>query len=364
MRGKFSAALGLVLGAALGMAAGADPGPRTEPYVQEFRDGYIDWGRGVVGAWGRAIAIDGMAPKSIDPRVQRAAEIGGRARLLVIVQEARATSEIRVGDRPDFVEKVSGIVRGAKVVKDRQGRGKFYEMLVEAPLTGVDGISFALFELMVPAKQSGDGGAPAGGSPSPDSTAAEGASPDAPTGVVIDARGTGLEPALLPRILDESGAVLASPETVDRDALRDRGMAAYATSPGSTSWFRDRVGDHPLWVHASYPAGPEPPPQGGIPRAPAPVDEGPLQPRRGPRPYQLKASGASGSLKADVVLGKADADRLEAASVGRNLLKDCRVIVIVDSPVGGVEGVWERSKPSAPAPEAPTASLRPWPGRG
>src|SRR5437867_2312432 len=82
-------------------AAGA-AGP--EPYIQEFTDGYIDWGRGFAGAWGKALNASGADPQLQDPSIRRAAEIGGRARLLAIVQRVRANSEVRVGDRPDFVE--------------------------------------------------------------------------------------------------------------------------------------------------------------------------------------------------------------------------------------------------------------------
>ncbi|MBI3448956.1 MAG: hypothetical protein HY049_08595 [Acidobacteria bacterium] len=134
--------------------------------------------------------------------------------------------------------------------------------------------------------------------------------------------------------MDESGAVIASPDTVDVQALRNMGMASYATLPGSLSSFRERIGDRPMWLKASFaPGGPTSAP----PAMPAPGPD-PLAQRRGPRPYRIKAGGAAGALKADIVLSRADADRLEAAG-GKNLLKDCRVIILVESPVGGVEGV-------------------------
>ncbi|HZE89306.1 MAG TPA: hypothetical protein VE404_07155 [Verrucomicrobiae bacterium] len=310
--------------------------PKAEPYLQNVVDGYVDWGRGIVGAWGRAVDRTGNPPDRENPALARAGEILGRRRMLEIIQKVRATAETRVGDRPDFVERMTGFVRGAQVVKQRSGRGHSYDVLLEAPLWGVEGVAFEIYGVMSPARAAAAGPASDGGPPAPPgaSPADPAATPDAPTGIVIDARGTGLAPALFPRVVDDSGAVLSSPDTVDIQALRDMGMAAYETVPSSVSSFRDRIGDRPLWVKASFaPGGPT-----SAPPAPPPPQSDAVAPRRGPRPYRIKAGGAAGSLKADIVLGRADADRLEAAG-GKNLLKDCRVVVLVDSPVGGVEGV-------------------------
>ncbi len=405
------ASLSLLAAAALGVEARQSGGgeartpaePEARPLVQSFVDGYIDWGAGVAAAWGRAPETAVPAPIRNQIRIRRVAEVRAKARLLAIVQSVRATSEIRVGDRPDVVEKVTGILQGATIVKERTGRKGFLEVLVEAPLHGVQGISYVVFETMLPPPR-GDSGP--GGPPPADQSAAQGAPqvptaevpPDQPTGIVIDARGTGLEPALLPRILEESGEIVSSPETVDREALEQRGMAAYGTVPESVFLWRNRIGDHPLWVRAvsleapgtrgapgaalavelvsitphlaalaqtgkAQPAAPitnprlKPPP-------PADPNTDPLAVRRGPRPYRLKAGSAAGALKADVVLSQADADRLENLPNGANLLKECRVLVIVESPVGGVEGVRGRTAPRPPAQADGGAVRRPWPARG
>jgi len=295
----------------------------------------------------------------------RVAELGGRARILAIVQRVRANADVRVGDRPDFIEKVRGIVREAVKVDERMGKGGFYEVLVEAPLNGVDGIAYGIYELMAQraAAPPAQTGAAPPVAPSEPSIAT---SPDAPTGIVIDARGTGLAPALLPRILDATGAVVSSPETVNPEALRDRGMAAYGKESGLTSSLRDRVGDRPLWLKASAAISgdesPEPAPS-AVPRPLPAAAPDPFKDRRGPRPYHLKSSSAAGSLKADVVLSKADADRLEAAPGGKNLLRDCRVVVIVESPVGGIEGMRSPSRPAAAPRDSQSSALRPWPRR-
>src|SRR5262249_41760559 len=48
------------------------------------------------------------------------------------------------------------------------------------------------------------------------------------TGVVIDARGLAIQPALFPRIVDESGQTLYAPEVVDVEAAVQQGYVAYA----------------------------------------------------------------------------------------------------------------------------------------
>jgi hypothetical protein len=357
MRGRL-AARAAAAAAAAALAAGTpaqEPGggPEPRPYVETVRDGYVDWGEGTVAAWGRALSIEGAHAVPEGEQVQLAAELDGRRNLLAIVQNLRANAEFRIGDRPDVVERVQGIVRGAKVLKRRQGKGRFYEVLVSAPLHGVEGISYSIHEAT--------SAAPAGGSGAgaPEGAASSGAAEGATTGIVIDARGTGLQPALLPRIVDESGAVVASPATVNQADLRERGMAAYATLPAGASAWRGRVGGSPLWVRAvpaslvlegGGPAASSPParipPRGTKVPPPEPLPEPPgrdrFPERRGPRPYRLQASGAAGALKADIVLSKADADRIAADPEAAARLKECRVLVIVESPVGGVEGVERR----------------------
>jgi len=340
-----------------GTPAGTPASEREpQPLLESAPNGYIDWGRGVAGAWGRTRDVRGDGTRE-EILMRRSAELNARANLLAIVQRARATSEIRVGDRPDLVEKVRGILTGAVAIRDRAGRGgPFFEILVEAPLNGVQGISYSVYEITYPKKTDAPGGVsadPSGGTAEGDEPRAVAAEPmpDAPTGIVIDARGTGLAPALLPRIVDESGTVIASPSTVDDSALKERGMAAYGTLPANTSEWRDRVGDRPLWIYASS-AG------NAAPAAPAAEStSNPLVTRKGPRPYKLKAASSTGSLKADIILSKADAERLEKTPGAAAALKDCRVIVIVESPVGGVEGVRGRVLPH-PAPRA--AAGRAW----
>ena len=74
------------------------------------------------------------------------------------------------------------------------------------------------------------------------------------TGVVVDARGLGVVPALLPRIMDRDGLGAYGPFLASREAAVSRGMAMYALER-SDPRLAGRVGADPLWVRAVGVAG-------------------------------------------------------------------------------------------------------------
>ena len=74
------------------------------------------------------------------------------------------------------------------------------------------------------------------------------------TGVVIDARGLAIQPALFPKIMDERGQTLYAPESVDREAAVQQGYVAYAKAFDQAP-AQARVGEHPLVLRALRVAG-------------------------------------------------------------------------------------------------------------
>jgi hypothetical protein len=75
------------------------------------------------------------------------------------------------------------------------------------------------------------------------------------TGIVIDARGLALQPALFPRILDEDGQVLYAPESVQAEVAMQQGYVAY-TRVIDSSQVESRVGKNALLLRARSAAGP------------------------------------------------------------------------------------------------------------
>jgi hypothetical protein len=110
------------------------------------------------------------------------------------------------------------------------------------------------------------------------------------TGLVVDARGLGLKPALLPRILNEAGSEIYGTRKVSRQNAVEQGLVGYAKDiPAAQK--NIRVTDKPLLV---------------------------------------KGIKAAGKGKTDVVIPDADAAIIVASASGSNFLEKSRVIIVYD----------------------------------
>jgi hypothetical protein len=109
------------------------------------------------------------------------------------------------------------------------------------------------------------------------------------TGVVIDARGLAIQPALFPQIVDERGQTLYAPESVDREAAIQQGYVAYAKA----------------------------------------FDQAPAQTRVGERPLVLRALRVAGEARVDLVLSDAEATRIRDYAATRRLVRQCRVLIVM-----------------------------------
>lgn len=109
------------------------------------------------------------------------------------------------------------------------------------------------------------------------------------TGVIVDARGLGLSPALFPRLLNEAGEEIYGLGFVLRPYAVEKGMVSYVTSP-----------------HEAYNLG-----------------------RVGMNPLRVSALRATGRNRTDLVIPDPEARRLHSLRNLR-LLERCQVVVIVD----------------------------------
>ncbi len=110
------------------------------------------------------------------------------------------------------------------------------------------------------------------------------------TGLVIDARGLGLRPALLPKILDESGEELYLGTYVPAEKVAQNGVALYSRDLTSAQT-HFRVGKNPLTVKG----------------------------------LKLKANYPS-----DIVLRSPDSDQVRPFAREGTFLEDCRVMIVLD----------------------------------
>jgi len=202
------------------------------PLAARAEAGAVDWQRKVVKCTGAGAA--NLRDAGGNPAVARiGAEKAAKLDALRSCMEALKGVQLQTGQTVGgalasdaaLSGKVEGLVRGFKVVgKPRYFSDGGVEMDVEVPLEG------ALSDALLPKAE---------------------AKPDAPTSLVVDARGQKLVPALAPRILDETGKELYGPASLGEAGRRAGGAAAYARDlDAARAALKDRMGDRPLVVKA------------------------------------------------------------------------------------------------------------------
>ena len=110
------------------------------------------------------------------------------------------------------------------------------------------------------------------------------------TGLIIDARGSGAQPAMSPKIYDEEGNELYGSAYVDQEFVQKHGMAGYV---------RD-------------------------------LDQALANDRVQGTPAVLKALSSSGANQTDLILSKSDADQLRSLAYHLNFLREARVVIVLD----------------------------------
>jgi len=110
------------------------------------------------------------------------------------------------------------------------------------------------------------------------------------TGLLIDARGTEISPALSPKVLNQDGDVIYGFADVDRQFSLEQGMMGYLKDPQAART-NERIKD---------------------------------------RPFEIKALHSSGKNNADLVISNADGVRLRQMNREQSFLREARVMVVLD----------------------------------
>jgi hypothetical protein len=234
----------------------------------------VDWAAGVVRGQARApVPTLGGAAAARRTAALTLAVQAARQRLLETLARLRLNAERSVGDllreAPEKQQALAALVAEAEVVEVRYLPQETVESTVQLPVFG------RLTALLWPETR-------------PVVAAAEPAGAAVYTGVVIDARGLALQPALFPRLVDEQGQALYTPLQVDAAVAAQRGYVAYASTADS--------------------------PQ--------------MELRIGKQPLVLRARRALAPARVDVVMGHADADQLQHSEALQLLLRQCRVVIL------------------------------------
>jgi hypothetical protein len=158
----------------------------------------------------------------------------------VQVTATRRKSNQRIDE--DIAVHTKGVLQGARIVAERD-RGDMYEVRMRwTPPSGAGA-------LPQPERQ------PALPKPTPVGTPPTRHAPRIPmgyTGVVIDARGLGLQPSMSPRLRDAYGNTLWGDLEIAPETVIEYGLAGWARTEAELQHpnLRARIGENPLWIRA------------------------------------------------------------------------------------------------------------------
>ncbi len=244
--------------------------------------GKIDWSTGVITAVGIG-APPAQPANAAQARAmaERAAQVVAYRNLLEAVKGVRVDSTTTVENfivTSDVIRtQVNGIIQGATIMDKKYMSDGSVEVTVGMKLTG------ALADALLPKTP-----------PVPAATPAPGAAATAPaqlyTGLIVDARGLGVRPAMAPKILNEDGKEVYGSAYINRD---------WAVREGMVGYLKD-------------------------------ADAAKANPRVTDKPLMVKAVKVSGDARVDTVISNADAAALQSASENLSMLQKCRVIILVD----------------------------------
>lgn len=249
--------------------------------IEQKEKGSINWSRGVVQAKGIGIPLPKIPENSNDRTVALTdAKLNAFRIILEIIRELRINGTIVVGDyeiqEPAIMSRIENMVKNAKVVKKEyltdgtvkiemevNLRGGFAQLVLPNDIKPLDSITLVTMNK---------------------------ASSPVFTGLVVDAKGLGVRPVMVPRILDENNQEVYGSAFVSREYAVQQGMSGYARNL-KESLNNQRVADHPLVVKG------------------------------------LKTLGPG---RSEIVISNADASKLRSTSESLYFMKKCRVIIVVD----------------------------------
>lgn len=288
--------------ALLNAQSGAKPAPPNNVgYIEVYDVGAINWSEGMLTATGV-----GLMPRD-EPNRARAylkargyARLDALANLLMLIDRVQIDAQYVGADytaqNEEIRASVTGFIRGAQVLDERkifiEGQ-EAVQVTVGTAMYGQRGLSRLLLKpsLAPPA-------APVPSPPHIELTAPNVPAVGSPTvegnytGLIIDARGLKVQPAMAPRILRADGTVLYGAGKIDPDQLIEKGMASYYRDM-SAARADARAGSNPLII----------------------------------RPIGVYRRAVAST---DVVISDADAAKLLAEDARTNFLKEMKVVFVVD----------------------------------
>ena len=236
--------------------------------------GQVDWTAKTITARGSgAPSKKAKSPAAARLGAERAAKLDAYRNILETLKGVQVDAKRKadaVMSSGEIQTKVDGVIKGAKVIDTVYYSDLSVDVVMRMPIDG------ALTQALVPtAKQ-------------PKSVPSTGDSTG--SGLVINAKGLKVEPAIAPRVLDEKGNEVYSVSYVTEDAVLQNGIIGYATS----------------------------------------LDEAKKHQRVAPSPTVMRAIATGKDGKSDIVISNADADKLRDVNSNVSYLASGKVMVVID----------------------------------
>jgi hypothetical protein len=262
-------------------------------WVDKVGQGNINWSAGYIEAVGIGTLPDNLIRKiNARPIALRAAQKDALRNLLIITKGVQFDSATAIKDftvANDVVDKqVDGLVKGAEVVDYQYMPDGKTEVRLRIPLYS------NLAQIIMPLAMAKLSSAPAPTESVPVPAVKTSESPSAPvvyTGMIVDARGIQVCPAISPGIFDEDGKEVYGLANVDREYAEKQGISGY-TRDLTAAQINQRVGANPITV---------------------------------------KAVRTSGPGKSDIIIKNGDAQKVRSTAVSASFLKQCKIMIVLGS---------------------------------
>ena len=258
----------------------------SQGVVTQLENGSVDYSAQAINSIGIGFVPTNAVNAGQARRMAlRIAKQDALRQLIEIVNGLTLTSETTMsGAMVDDVinTKVRGFIRGARQV----GQPKYLsdtsvEVEFTVPMNGISDIILPPVTVAaVAANNTGGVG----------TTAAPTATAGGVSGLIIDARGLKARPAMAPRILDQNGNAIYGPGKYDRKYAVSNGVAGYSKT----------------------------------------LEAAQKDPRVTGNPLVIKGVAISGTNRTDIVVSNSDVSRIDVADRNGNILKDCRVLILLD----------------------------------
>lgn len=295
------------------------------PHFETFSNGRIDWDNGMIYGVGKGFLHDNQGSKTKAFRVAQYAALESIIKIAAGIQldDRRKLEALGKGR---VVIQIEALItyKEDKIDFFKNVEKPYYEVTRRAPIKGITGLTSKLLTHLK--------ATPLDWSIFPEQPPKAELKDDQAPWLILDARKlpqqARVKPALFPKIVSESGETIYQLKTVNEAALIKRGMVSYVETDQTGKQLQSETGSYGIIlarVRAFFAV------QDAI--------AGQKGKRKKRRKFIVKeVTQAKGLMKTNLLISEKDARDLTAEDALSKILENCRVIVVTNSQIGGIEG--------------------------